>query len=172
MLRAGEYVQHPGKPWDYNKVICGVDVEFRVKGRVCKDDEEPDEMTLRIRGSKVDQLNVGQVRNHYATDEELCVVKAMWQMRKKLPHRFGKGSEALLPLFRWSTGEPITRTEIVSWLTKAALSQGVPPERVASHSLRIGGATALYHTCGDLGLVQRMGRWKSGCFHIYLWEAS
>ena len=42
---------------------------------------------------------------------------------------------------------------------------------MGSHSLRIGGATALYHHTDDLKRVRRFGRWQSGTFHSYLWEA-
>eukprot|EP00974_Lingulodinium_polyedra_P120455 11175092-Lingulodinium_polyedra.AAC.1 len=42
---------------------------------------------------------------------------------------------------------------------------------MGSHSLRIGGATCLYHTVQDLGRVRRFGRWSSDCFHDYLWES-
>ena len=41
-----------------------------------------------------------------------------------------------------------------------------------SHSLRIGGATALYNYFKDIELVKRFGRWRSGAFHVYLWEGN
>ena len=41
--------------------------------------------------------------------------------------------------------------------------------RVGAHSLRIGGATAMYHVVGDLQIVRRFGRWSSDTFH--LWES-
>ena len=47
----------------------------------------------------------------------------------------------------------------------------MPPERFRSHSLRIGGATALYHKFKDIEIVKRMGRWKSSAFQGYLWSA-
>eukprot|EP00974_Lingulodinium_polyedra_P121751 11180141-Lingulodinium_polyedra.AAC.1 len=41
---------------------------------------------------------------------------------------------------------------------------------MGSRSLRIGGATALYHSTKDLEVVKRYGRWASTAFHGYLWE--
>ena len=41
---------------------------------------------------------------------------------------------------------------------------------MGSHSLRIGGATSLYHAVKDLEAVKRYGRWTTDCYHIYLWE--
>ena len=63
---------------------------------------------------------------------------------------------------------------IIVWqhyLELAAIAIGVPPGRMGSHSLRIGGATAMYHVSGDLQAVRRFGRWASDAFHGYLWES-
>jgi len=48
---------------------------------------------------------------------------------------------------------------------------GLPAQRFMSHSLRIGGESALYHATGDIEIVKRFGRWSSGAFHGYLWES-
>jgi hypothetical protein len=174
LLRSGEYLRHPGRPWDFKKVLCGRDVELRLQGRACELHEEPDEVIIRIRGSKTDQLNAGEVRNHYVSKEKegLCVVRALSELRKTFPQRFGKGSEADQPLFKWKSGKAVMRTDVTAWLERAALSQGVPIERIGAHSLRIGGATALYHTTKDLDLVRRYGRWSSSAYNLYLWEAN
>ena len=58
------------------------------------------------------------------------------------------------------------------YLRMAALGIGQDPERIGGHSLRIGGATAMYHAVGDLQAVRRFGRWTSDAFHLYLWEGS
>ena len=55
-------------------------------------------------------------------------------------------------------------------LRRAALACGDDPGRMAAHSLRFGGATALWAAFQDSALVQRWGRWKSDAFHGYLWE--
>ena len=41
-----------------------------------------------------------------------------------------------------------------------------------THSLRIGGASALYHATGEIETVKRYGRWASGAFHRYLWDSA
>ena len=76
------------------------------------------------------------------------------------PDRFDGGPQSHEPLFRWANGSAITRMDICRWLERAALAQGVPAERVGSHSLRIGGATALYNQFKDIELVKRFGRWR------------
>ena len=52
----------------------------------------------------------------------------------------------------WSLRQAAQRCESVT---------GVPPEKISSHSLRSGGATALLVARCDPTNVQLMGRWKS-----------
>ena len=48
---------------------------------------------------------------------------------------------------------------------------GIPASAVGTHSLRVGGATAVYAvTKGNKDLVQRLGRWASDAFQGYVWE--
>ena len=60
---------------------------------------------------------------------------------------------------------------VETWLSMAALAEGVSPDRMGSHSLRIGGASALYHATDNIEIVKRFGRWASGAFHGYLWDS-
>ena len=57
-------------------------------------------------------------------------------------------------------------------MERAAVAEGLPASRFRSHSLRIGGATALYHIYHDVEIIKRYGRWTSNAFHAYLWEAN
>jgi hypothetical protein len=76
------------------------------------------------------------------------------------------------PVCRWANGLPVTRMQIQAMLERAAIAEGVAPERFRSHSLRIGGATALYHIYHDVEIIKRYGRWSSNAFHAYLWEGA
>ena len=96
---------------------------------------------------------------------------ALAKMQKFFPERFS-GSEKDLPLFRYSSGKPIKREEIQHFLELSAIANGQNPIHMGSHSLRIGGATAMYHALGDLEIVKRFGRWASNAFHGYLWESN
>jgi len=146
----------------------------RVGGELACGAAAPDEATLRVHGSKTDQLNVGTVRTHHATEDPLglCPVRALAEMRREFPERFHGGSEASLPLFRWPDGSMLKRSEIQSWLRRAGAACGTPPDLLGSHSLRIGGACALYHAGHDTELIKRWGRWASAAFHVYLWETA
>ena len=52
LLRGGEYVGTSGIGWDPRTILLGRDVEFRREGEVAGLGVEPDEVTIRIRGSK------------------------------------------------------------------------------------------------------------------------
>ena len=51
-------------------------------------------------------------------------------------------TEAHLPLFRWESGDAVTRDDVRRPLASAALRQGMPSELLNTHSLRAGGASA------------------------------
>ena len=57
-------------------------------------------------------------------------------------------------------------------LQRAAESVGLPRERLKSHNLRIGGASAMLHATGQFDLVKRFGRWSSDAVHGYLHESA
>jgi len=77
----------------------------------------------------------------------------------------------MLPLFRKSDGTPIWADTVKHLLEKAAEEEGLPTARYGTHSLRIGGATALLHAGVHIDIIKRWGRWVSDSFQRYLWEA-
>ena len=72
---------------------------------------------------------------------------------------------------RYADETPILREHVQKLLEAATVATGGDPGRIGSHSLRIGGATAMYHTVQDLAYVRRFGRWASDAYHRYLWES-
>ena len=131
---------------------------------------EADEVVCTIRGSKTDQLNRGEVRNHFRTSNpEFCVVEACAEVERHNPRAFKEEGE--LPICRWPDGSPVLRSDIAAVLVQAAKEEGVDAKDIGTHSLRFGGASALYAAFKDTGLVQRWGRWASQAFHGYIWEA-
>ena len=166
MLRAKEFADSNGI--DQDMIIRGCDLRFASDGRSATN--EVQEVTLRFRKTKTDQLSFGDAKTLQSTGKRfLCPVEALVRMRKVWPLRFLAGhQESQRPLFRWSAGSVIKRLEIQHLLQKAAEGVGLPPDRFLSHSLRIGGATALYQATGDIELVKRLGRWTSSAVHRYL----
>ena len=168
-MRIGEYA-HSGS-WDLKKVLTGVDVAGLLNGKPVRALTHADEIMVWFKASKTDALGVGAVRNHFATGESLCVVQAMAWLWSHFPERFDQREERL-PWFRWPGGSPLRREQLQDVLGRPAVGLGLPPERFRSHSLRIGGATALFHATKDIEIVKRYGRWTSGAFQRYLWDAN
>ena len=156
MLRAKEFCDSSGV--DESMVVRGCDVKLT----------ETD-VTLQFRKTKPDQEAFGSCKSYAATDvPDLCPVMALKALQLVAPRRFEEGPEALLPLFRWATGQVIKRVEVQELLKRAARAEGLPEERFLSHSLRIGGASALFQASGEIELVKRMGRWSSSAVQRYL----
>ena len=124
-------------------------------------------MAISLRqGSKTDKFNAGCYRVQSSTYNEICPVIAMAALQAAFPERWTH--EASLPLCRDSR-----RATLMLMVREAARlnGDGEAAGKLATHSFRIGGATALYHTTHDLHYVQRFGRWSTDCFHGYLWES-
>ena len=62
----------------------------------------------------------------------------------------------------------LKRTQVQNVLQRAAKAVGLPSERFMSHSLRIGGASALFQATGEIELVKRTGLWSSSAVQRYL----
>ena len=171
LLRASEYLVQNNREWSLKRVLKGKDIEGRKNNMRCANLSEAEEIVIYLNGSKTDQFNQGAVRNHYRSgDEKLCPVEALARLQRAFPERF-QGAECEEPLFRYQSGIPVTRDEVQRLLQLAAIADGQPAGRYGSHSLRIGGATAIYMTSQDLEHVKRYGRWASSAFHNYLWES-
>lgn len=168
-LRAGEYCD-PGKV-DPKKIIRGLDIGFFDTEGEALWTGQADKLAVQFREQKADQQAFGMNRAQYRSGGVVCVVQAVCALRTLCPERFGKGKEAQLPICRWADGTVIKRTEIQQALQQAAEAKGLPADRFRSHSLRIGGASAIYHATGDIEVVKRYGRWTSGAFHRYLWDS-
>jgi len=135
---------------------------------------EADEVRLEIQGSKTDIYNKGEFRNHFLSTVEkdgelLCVVDAVINLCAHCPSRFF-GSDKFDPLLLDADQEIVSRETIGMLLRIAAEQTGADGGDYGTHSLRFGGASALWAAFHDTGLVKRWGRWATDTFHTYLWE--
>ena len=73
-------------------------------------------------------------------------------------------------LFRTTDGRCLKKDKVQGKLREAATKceAGYDPKNYSSHSLRAGGATAMYHADVPIEDIQRRGRWKSDCWRIYI----
>ncbi|EGZ08169.1 hypothetical protein PHYSODRAFT_434634, partial [Phytophthora sojae] len=56
---------------------------------------------------------------------------------------------------------------VSSVIKRAASRMGLDPARFSTHSVRIGGATALVNAGADRLMIKLMGRWLSNAFEDY-----
>ena len=122
--------------------------------------------------SKAEQEGFGWSKSHFRSHDTLCPVMALWEYAEHFPERFHGDPEAHLPITRWSNGSWVRREQVQKLLRAAAVAVGLPAERFMSHSLRVGGAPALYHVVNDIEIVKRWGRLTSQAFHRYLWDSA
>ena len=86
------------------------------------------------------------------------------------------GAGATTSLFRDpSTGRPLSY-ETMQRIVKVLMAKiGENPDDFGTHSLRIGGATALFAAGATPTVIRTMGRWSSDCYRLYVracYEAS
>ena len=76
------------------------------------------------------------------------------------------------PLFRTGPigGErkPLRSDVLRQWVKTLAVRNGDVPEQFGTHSMRIGGATALFAAGADPTIIRTMGRWSSDCYRLYV----
>ena len=78
------------------------------------------------------------------------------------------GAESSTPLFRKPNGRPFKVEEIRDWVEKLMRAVGEEPSQFGAHSIRIGGATALFQAGADPCVIRTMGRWSSDCYRLYV----
>lgn len=72
------------------------------------------------------------------------------------------------PVFSLEKGTVFSRSQISDILKQASQTAGIPAGRVASHSLRRGGASAFVASGASDAAIQRFGRWTSDAYKAYV----
>ena len=73
------------------------------------------------------------------------------------------------PLFRVpSTNSPLCYDTVLSTIRNLMLEVGENPDQFGTHSMRIGGATALFAMGADETVIKTMGRWCSDIHRLYV----
>ena len=97
-------------------------------------------------------------------------VDATWEMQNLLkvdPTRPGRDGDT--PLFRDpTTNEPLSYNAVLTCIKELMLAIGEPPSQFGTHSLRIGGATALFAAGASETVIRTMGRWSSDLHRLYV----
>lgn len=94
-------------------------------------------------------------------------LRAWWDVRSAECPRSEWG---VAPLFARIDGSPVCTSDVLTFVRDAAAAAGCDACEFDSHSLRIGGATDLYHLFGGADaerIIQKRGRWCSIVHQIY-----
>ena len=181
LLRSSEYCVVPlsrNGAFDPDSTLLDGDVMLICRGKMLPWDEVEDddyphvsEVVISIKKSKTDQNRVGVTRSAERTGERLCAVAAILRFIK-LRLEYGVTSSDDSPFFRWGNDftQHLRRDSVSKALKHSAKLLGQHVSEYASHSLRIGGATALIHSGASAESVRRFGRWKSDTWQQYSWS--
>ena len=78
-------------------------------------------------------------------------------------------SSSSTPLFRdVESNQPLRTGALRRLLQSLMLAIGEEPKQFGLHSLRIGGATALFAAGATPIVIRTMGRWSSDCYRLYV----
>ena len=178
LLRSIEYLRADGEAFDPSRSVTWGDLQCRV-GRKLASFEE----TAKALERKEEMVEIGftllSFKNNLETctrsirviyESPICTVQALVALYMKVKEVKGRAPRAEAAVFELSSGEVLTRGELSDLLKAAAAKSGIPEARVASHSLRRGGASA-YIASGDCTeeAVMRYGRWTSTAYHDYVY---
>ena len=104
-----------------------------------------------------------------ATGHITCPVQGLVTVWKAVKAHKGRAPRASEAVFALEGQRVLTRNELAKVLRAATSDCGLPPSRVATHSLRRGGACA-YASCSVADeAIQRFGRWTSSGYRKYVW---
>jgi hypothetical protein len=162
LLRRSEYLSVNGKlEWF---IIQRRDVVLSTKqGQVCSENDEAYQVTINFRGSKTGQF--GKSTSLSLTKSSikwLCPVRAAVALLRE-----GSKLPADSPLCSVD-GLAIAARAMDRVIKQAAAHAGEDSIRYGTHSLRSGGATALFEAgCTD-STIKLQGRWFSDCFQRYI----
>ncbi|XP_070203313.1 uncharacterized protein [Littorina saxatilis] len=123
------------------------------------------QLSVRILGSKTDQLGVGSVIHlkTVGSHRQVCPLRCMRAYLSARPAGAGL-------LFKHFSGAPLTRYQFQAVLKKCAASLGWQVSRFSSHSFRIGASTTAVINGMTMEELKTLGRWKSQAVRVYIRE--
>ena len=168
LLRVSEYAAETANVIGPH-IIRRHHVVFKRGGFVVNDPRQADEIEITIPSSKTDQAGQGYVRNHFKTDQDLCVVRLMADWFAATPN-----ADKYDPVFSFQNSDNnglwldcVTRSRVDKVLKAAAHDLGYEKGAISTHSLRRGACTALIHAGVDESVARIAGRWSSDVFRVY-----
>ncbi len=180
LLRVGEYTQATTRCSTCTQAFRLQDVQFYKNQapitltQLLSNPQAPGMVCLKIDNQKNGRH--GQIISHHAISIDCCPVKAV-TARVLALLTMGATPTTLICAYRMqpqSLPAHISNEDIVTAvrlaITHSQVTPGYDPEHVGSHSLRAGGAMALFQNGADATTIMKLGRWTSTAFMTYLHE--
>lgn len=163
LLRRSEYLQLDGLYYPHALMLGDLNF-YDVHEELC-DGNDAVMVGILLRGAKNNQYGREERRFQFSSgDDVLCPVMAVKWIRKAARHY---GTSPQSPATSMGPIKGLHVATVVQHLKSVARSMGLNPANYSSHSLRIGGATALLNSqCSPL-VIKLLGRWISSCFESY-----
>ena len=150
-LRSGEFTCDSWTTYHPSMLsLCDVAID---------DKSNPSIVHIMLRHSKTDVFGAGVTLNLGKTDDIICPVISLLNYLAIRPPTSG-------PLFLLKSGNPLSRSFLVSSLRTALTSFDIDVSRYNGHSFRIGAATAAAQANVPNSTIKSLGRWKSSGFSI------
>lgn len=133
-------------------------------GRQCKP-SKAQRVGITLMGAKNNQYGREEARYHDKSgDKIICPVSAArWII--KGAKAFGTAPDQ--PALSTGFGSGISAKDMSATIKEAARESSMDPARFSTHSVRVGGATALLNAGADRLAIKVMGRWLSSAFEEY-----
>ena len=182
LLRASEYLEGDKGGFDPNRALTWDDILAKVEGvegwrsatlpQALKAYQEGKLVTLSLRlfSDKGCRRTCTRSLTGLNGDKDcpvwhlLKLHESAETLRGGQPAAKGKAVFALA-----KEGTTLTRKKISDLLKEGAAAGGIPKARVASHSLRRGGASAYVASGASDAAIQRFGRWTSDAYKLYVY---
>lgn len=130
--------------------------------QICGANDDCQSVLISFKHAKNNQRGPPQyIRLVQSTNAALCPVTALKEFMHIRPDNSG-------PLFCHFDGNPLTRFQFNAVLHKALRFAQVTCTQIRSHSFRIGAASSAVSMGVPVGVVQRMGRWRSDAVATYI----
>ena len=161
MLRAGELTVASSDHFDPSIHLTCSDAKLRTAA------DGSEYLSLQIKQSKTDQRRQGVTLYTAHSNHFVCAVCAM-KTNLALQHRRGTVNKDTIPLFQLSDSSPLTKIDLVSFVSQLLRLIGIDPSQYSGHSLRIGGATSASIAGLSDYEIKLLGRWNSDCYQRYI----
>ena len=170
LLRGGEYLGLDNGRVDPDKCILRGGVSFRSGGHEVPLAEwrSADHARVLLRASKTDQQKKGSVLIIGSCGGgQLCPVRAIAELLLAHPPGVTEFSP-IMTVLRKGALSVVSKSQLVMGVKAMVAHQGRSTTGVATHAMRVGGATTLAHAGASERQIKLAGGWLSDSYLVYI----